>query len=76
MLSNIQKVWKKDNIGVDISQQWALIDFATELEDAADEGRAELVDGYIRQMPEAELSSGFRDALVGTDQDNFNRLSE
>jgi len=27
-------------------------------------------------MPEAGLGGGFRDAFVGTDQDNFNRLSE
>jgi len=53
-----------------------LVYLATELENTADEGRAKLVDGNIRQMPEAEFSGGYRDALVRTDQDNFNRLSE
>ena len=33
-------------------------------------------DGHLRQMGKSELSGGFRDALIGTDQDDLNRLSE
>ena len=76
LLGNFQEVGKEDNVSIDVSQQRALVGQATQLEDAADEGRAKLVDGNIRQMPKAVLRGRFRDALVGTDQDDFNCLAK
>ena len=76
LLSHLQEIWEEDDVSIDISQQRALVRLATELEDAADERCAKLVDGHLRQMGKSELSGGFRDALIGTDQDDLNRLSE
>ena len=72
---HIEDLRKEDDVGVDVSQKWAVILLATKLENGTDQGRAQFVQTHIRSMGEAVSLCRFSNTLFIPDDHHRYRIS-
>ncbi len=64
----VHKVREEQDIGVHVSQIWAVVQASAQREDGTNQRRPQRVHCHLRQVRESEFGGGFRDAGFVPDQ--------